>query len=68
MQFDSFANFVAMGGYGFYIWAVYGLSVVVLIANIVVPRRTMKRIQFEQQAFIARENLAEKKIDSGEEK
>jgi hypothetical protein len=41
---------------------------VVLIANIVVPRRTMRRIQFEQQAFIARENLAEKKIDSGEEK
>lgn len=68
MQFDSFAAFVDMGGYGVYIWAVYGLSLVVMIANIVLPRRAMKHIQLEQQALMVRDNLAATKLDSDEKK
>jgi len=66
MQFDSFTAFVDMGGYGVYIWAVYGLSLVVMIANIVLPRRAMKHIQLRQQALIARDNLTA--TNSDEEK
>jgi heme exporter protein D len=32
------AEFFAMGGYAFYVWASYGLSAAVLIANAVLPR------------------------------
>ncbi|MCC5851287.1 MAG: heme exporter protein CcmD [Alkalimonas sp.] len=31
MQFDSFSDFLAMGGYGFYIWLAYGLTYGLLV-------------------------------------
>lgn len=36
MAFDSFSDFFAMGGYGFYVWLAYGLSflsLAILIIN-----------------------------------
>lgn len=30
MAFDSFAEFLAMGNHGFYVWLAYGLTFVVL--------------------------------------
>lgn len=30
MQFDSFSDFLAMGGYGFYVWISFGLSFLAL--------------------------------------
>lgn len=34
MQFESFADFIAMGGYGFYVWLSFG-SGLVLIALLI---------------------------------
>jgi len=34
---NSFAEFLAMGGYGFYVWMSYGISTVVLLLNVVIP-------------------------------
>jgi len=34
---NSFAEFLAMGGYGFYVWTAYGISFVVLLLNVLVP-------------------------------
>lgn len=31
MHFDSFSDFLAMGGYGFFIWLAYGLTYLLLI-------------------------------------
>ena len=31
MAFDSFVEFIAMGGYGFYVWISFGLSFLCLI-------------------------------------
>ena len=31
MQFDSFAEFVAMGGHGLYVWLAYGATLAVLL-------------------------------------
>jgi heme exporter protein D len=31
MQFNSFAEFIAMGGYGFYVWLSYGVTALLLI-------------------------------------
>lgn len=40
--------FLHMGGYGAYVWSSYGLAAVVLIVNVVLPRRaeraTLRRL------------------------
>ncbi len=41
---NSFAEFLAMGGYGFYVWMSYGIAFVVLLLNVVVP--LVQRKQF----------------------
>lgn len=33
----SLTEFFAMGGYAFYVWSAYGITLVVLVANIVIP-------------------------------
>lgn len=43
----SIQEFFAMGGYGFYVWTSYGLTLVVLAANVVIPIR--QRRQFLRQ-------------------
>jgi heme exporter protein D len=32
MAFDTITEFLAMGGYGFYVWLSYGITVLVLLA------------------------------------
>ncbi|MEG3754628.1 heme exporter protein CcmD [Psychromonas arctica] len=42
MAFTSFSDFIAMGGYSFYVWLAYGaslISVIVLIAHSVLTRK-----------------------------
>lgn len=44
MQFDSFSAFLAMGGYGFYVWLAVGFSVVclgVLTVSTILKRRSI---------------------------
>lgn len=57
MAFSSFSEFFAMGGYGFYVWLAYGvslLSVVLLVVNSVNQRKKIfaqvqQRLQREQR-------------------
>jgi heme exporter protein D len=37
-------DFLAMGGYAFYVWLAYGLSALVLIVNAVLPGRREKTL------------------------
>lgn len=37
-------DFWAMGGYGAYVWSSYGLTIVILLANIVAPYRRLRRV------------------------
>jgi len=37
MAFESFADFIAMGKHGPYVWSAYGITLVVVLANIVAP-------------------------------
>lgn len=44
MAFNSFADFLAMGGYGFYVWLAYGisfLSLIILIFNTLAKKRNI---------------------------
>lgn len=33
----SLQEFLAMGGYGFYVWTSYGICLMVLLVNVVLP-------------------------------
>lgn len=55
MQFDSVADFFAMGGHGVFVWTVYALTTVVLVALVVVPLRRKRRFWVEQAMRIRRE-------------
>lgn len=41
---EDLRAFLAMGGYGFFVWSSYGLSALVLIGNVVLARRRESRL------------------------
>lgn len=53
MQFDSLSSFVAMGGYGFYVWLSFGVSFVVMVLLIgaakIERQRLLKSLVKHQQ-------------------
>lgn len=51
MSFDSFGEFLAMGGHGLYVWLAYGASIIVVIANVVSVRRVRRRYLREARAL-----------------
>ena len=38
------SEFFHMGGYAFYVWTSYGLTLIVLLANVVAPLRQRRKI------------------------
>lgn len=52
MQWASLSDFWAMGGYGFYVWGSYGVTVVLMIAEVifVVRRRSATLEQIARSA------------------
>ncbi|PKH92391.1 MULTISPECIES: heme exporter protein CcmD [unclassified Pseudoalteromonas] len=55
MQFDSFSDFIAMGGYGFYIWLSFGTCALILLGILVNSLRDTKRIMASVEQQIIRE-------------
>ncbi|MEE9343709.1 MAG: heme exporter protein CcmD [Gammaproteobacteria bacterium] len=49
----TFSEFIHMGGYGFYVWTSYALTLIVLLANILSPiflkRKVLKDITTKAQ-------------------
>lgn len=52
MQWNSFSEFISMGGYGFYVWGSYGVTFVLLAAEIITLRSRKRRVT--QQMTIRR--------------
>ncbi|MDP2636461.1 MULTISPECIES: heme exporter protein CcmD [unclassified Pseudoalteromonas] len=52
MQFDSFSDFIAMGGYGFYVWLSFGTCALILLGILLSSLNDTKRIlaSVKQQA------------------
>ncbi|MDT7525331.1 MULTISPECIES: heme exporter protein CcmD [Idiomarinaceae] len=48
MAFDSWYDFIDMGGYGFYVWLAYGVTLLALTILVMHGLRTRKQLQ--QQA------------------
>ncbi|MGB1263408.1 MAG: heme exporter protein CcmD [Cognaticolwellia sp.] len=45
MQFDSISAFFAMGGYGFYVWLAYGVSILALALLIFSSLNSHKKVK-----------------------
>ena len=43
----TLGEFFHMGGYGFYVWTSYGLTLIVLLANVVAPLRQRRKLLAE---------------------
>ena len=43
MSFESFADFLAMGKHGLYVWTSYGISLAVLALNVALPLLARRR-------------------------
>jgi len=37
LQFSSLSEFLAMGKHGFYVWAAYGITLGIVLANVLAP-------------------------------
>ena len=55
MHFDSFSDFLAMGGYGPYVWSAYGISFAALLWMMISSLNTKRRLAAEIKNKIARE-------------
>ena len=52
-QLMSIQEFFSMGGYAFYVWTSYGLTLLVLLANIIIP--------VSQRKYFFRQSLKRKR-------
>ncbi|MEE8078473.1 MAG: heme exporter protein CcmD [Pseudomonadales bacterium] len=59
MSFESFAEFLAMGGHGLYVWLAYGSTITVVLANVLSVRLARKRFLREAQALVRRNETAQ---------
>lgn len=42
---NSLNEFLTMGGYGAYVWPAYGLAVLVVIVNILLPLKRLRELK-----------------------
>ena len=59
MHFSSFSDFIAMGGYGFYVWIAFAITVLAMGWVVMDCIWTRKKIFFEIKNKIAREQRIE---------
>lgn len=55
MSFDSFSEFIAMGGHGIYVWLSYAIATVVIVINIVNPVLQKKKVFSDLKRRLRRE-------------
>ena len=56
-EFNSFAEFLAMGSHGFYVWLAYGVGLLVFLFLLLEPSWRRRRLRTRLQAFYRREQL-----------
>lgn len=65
MFFDSWSDFIAMGGYGFFVWLSYGISLAALALLIWQSKNEKKRIVANVKKRVAREKQLQKQPSAG---
>ena len=51
----TLAEFFHMGGYAFYVWTAYGITALVMIANIILPWQRHKQLRAQIARKLKRE-------------
>ncbi len=70
MYFETFADFLAMGTHGPYVWSAYGLTVLVVVVNLIAITRqrkhALKTIRQKQRRheLLEQEALQQDALDS----
>ncbi len=59
MYFDSFAQFLEMGRHGFYVWTAYGVSLVLIVVNLVGMVHNRRQVRAEIRRALRREEVAQ---------
>ena len=49
------AEFLAMGGYAPYVWSTFGITLVVLVINVITAKRRLRSVREELKLRAARE-------------
>lgn len=55
MHFDSFSDFIAMGGYAGYVWSAFGITFGAMLVLLIVSVRRGKALLSEVQAKVDRQ-------------
>nr|WP_312971277.1 heme exporter protein CcmD [Pseudomonas sp.] len=55
MNFASFADFLAMGNHGAYVWSAYGICLAVLVLNVLLPLQAKRRYLQDEARRMRRE-------------
>jgi len=55
VEFDSFQAFMQMGKHGAFVWSAYGITLVVILGNLIAIRRRKKNVIETIQRKIKRE-------------
>ena len=53
----NWSEFFDMGGYAFFVWTSYGLTLIVIVANIVSPMMQRKKVISRIKRAIKRESI-----------
>ena len=53
----NWSEFFHMGGYAFFVWTSYALTLIVIVANIVAPMLQRKKVISRIKRAINRENI-----------
>ena len=53
----NWSEFFAMGGYAFFVWTSYGIALLVIVLNIVMPMVHRKKVISRVKRAIRREQL-----------
>lgn len=67
MQFESFASFLDMGGYGFFVWLSFGITAFVMFAIVIESRIARKQLIatiVQEQARKARVKAARQSVST----
>ena len=63
MSFNTFSEFVQMGGHGFFVWTAYGITLVVLSYNIINPMVMNRRFVKSQKQNLRREQARQENTE-----
>jgi heme exporter protein D len=65
MQFSSFNEFIAMGGYGFYVWVSYGACVIVMLGLLLNSKWSHQNTLNQVESQMARDARIKKAKEQG---